>query len=291
MATIGVYDSGIGGLTTLKHLIQRFTGNDFYYLADNANLPFGSKSTEELTTVVNAGIAKLRKHADMIVLACNTASSLTQDGDVYKLLPPVCGACADPQCKAYRAQNARSIQCKTTAAQNAKSIQRETLVDQNLDSAQHDTSRTQNAEYDSATLLLATPKTIDNLSGKFSCKSAQTKDLATLIEIQASLRHARGDLDMSELMPYLYEKLSPFKGVKNVALGCSHYLYCKPQIRQILGDVTFCDGNNALIRELSKTVSSNSRAISKIEFAFTSTDESRKYENIMKLLVNTNVDI
>ncbi len=276
MATIGVYDSGIGGLTTLKHLIQRFTGNDFYYLADNANLPFGSKSTEELTTVVNAGISKLRKHADIIVLACNTASSLTQDGDVYKLLPPVCGACSDPQCKAYRAQNARSIQ-------------RETPIYQNLDSDKCDTNRTQDA--DSATLLLATPKTIDNLSGKFSCKSAQTKDLATLIEIQASLRHARGDLDMSELMPYLYEKLSPFKGVKNVALGCSHYLYCKPQIRQILGDVTFCDGNNALIRELSKTVSSNSRAISKIDFAFTSTDESRKYENIMKLLVNTNVDI
>ena len=289
MATIGVYDSGIGGLTTLKHLIQRFTGNDFYYLADNANLPFGSKSTEELTTIVNAGIAKLRKHADMIVLACNTASSLTQDDDVYKLLPPVCGACSDPQCKAYRAQNARSIQCKTPAAQNAEPSQSETYLTQNR--VKCDTDRTQDADHDSYTLLLATPKTIDNLSGKFSCKSTQTKDLATLIEIQASLRHARGDLDMSELMPYLYEKLSPFKGVKNVALGCSHYLYCKPQIRQILGDVTFCDGNNALIRELSKTVSSNSRAISKIEFAFTSTDESRKYENILKLLVNTNVDI
>lgn len=278
MATIGVYDSGIGGLTTLKHLIQKFTGNDFYYLADNANLPFGSKSTEELTAIVNAGIAKLRKHTDMIVLACNTASSLTQDNDVYKLLPPVCGACADRQCKAYRAQNAKSVQC-------------ETPVHENPDSSQRDSSSTLNAEYDSDTLLLATPRTLDNLKGKFSCKSAQTKDFATLIEIQASLRHARGDLNMSELMPYLYEKLSPFKGVKNVALGCSHYLYCKPQIRQILGNVAFCDGNNALIRELSKTVSSDSRAISKIEFAFTSTDETKKYENIMKLLVNTNVDL
>ena len=72
MATIGVYDSGIGGLTTLKILLEKFQGNDFFYLADNAQHPFGTKSEKELDAIVTAGIAKLKNHSDFAVLACNT---------------------------------------------------------------------------------------------------------------------------------------------------------------------------------------------------------------------------
>ena len=44
MATIGVYDSGIGGLTTLKLLTENFGGNDFLYFADNLAHPFVTKN-------------------------------------------------------------------------------------------------------------------------------------------------------------------------------------------------------------------------------------------------------
>lgn len=87
MATIGVYDSGIGGLTTLVQLERELCGNDFYYLADNLNMPFGSKSDSEMEDIVSRGIKKLEAHSDISILACNTASVITASQEVFKLLP------------------------------------------------------------------------------------------------------------------------------------------------------------------------------------------------------------
>ncbi len=87
MATIGVYDSGIGGLTTLKILLEKFGGNDFFYLADNASHPFGTKTEKELEKVVASGIQKLKNHSDVVVIACNTASTIHKENDAIKLLP------------------------------------------------------------------------------------------------------------------------------------------------------------------------------------------------------------
>ncbi len=98
MATIGVYDSGIGGLTTLKILLEKFGGNDFFYLADNASHPFGTKDEKELEKLVSSGIQKLKSHSDIVVIACNTASTVYREKDVFKLLPKmpnICGATAE----------------------------------------------------------------------------------------------------------------------------------------------------------------------------------------------------
>lgn len=89
MSVIGVYDSGIGGLTTLSKLLNIFSGNDFYYYADTARHPFGSKDEKELTEIVFNAVTKMKNNADYVVLACNTASSAYRYDDVFKLLPPV----------------------------------------------------------------------------------------------------------------------------------------------------------------------------------------------------------
>lgn len=89
MATIGVYDSGIGGLTTLKLLKEQFDGNDFFYFADNLHHPFGVKSKKELEDIVSSGIKVLKAHSDIQVLACNTSSFCYEQKDVFKLLPPI----------------------------------------------------------------------------------------------------------------------------------------------------------------------------------------------------------
>lgn len=86
MATIGVYDSGIGGLTTLKILLEQFHGNDFFYLADNAQHPFGAKDKKQLENIVLQGICTLKNNADIVVLACNSASTAYDGNDVFKLL-------------------------------------------------------------------------------------------------------------------------------------------------------------------------------------------------------------
>lgn len=89
MATIGIYDSGMGGLTTLKLLLNEFKGNDFYYLADNLHHPFGNKKKDDLDEIIACGVKKLKAHSDIQILACNTSSFYYKNADVFKLYPPL----------------------------------------------------------------------------------------------------------------------------------------------------------------------------------------------------------
>ena len=74
---IGVFDSGIGGITVLKELIQRFPNEDFFYFGDNANLPYGTKSAEQIKNLaVSAAKFISGQRVDALVVACNTASCI-----------------------------------------------------------------------------------------------------------------------------------------------------------------------------------------------------------------------
>lgn len=74
---IGVFDSGVGGLTTLGELHSRMPSEDICFLADTKNAPYGTKSKEELKALVKNDISRLRSlGADRILIACCTASTL-----------------------------------------------------------------------------------------------------------------------------------------------------------------------------------------------------------------------
>jgi glutamate racemase len=74
---IGVFDSGVGGLTVHRALTRRFPTRDFVYLADQANAPIGSRSGEEIVEITRNGCERLfQAGASVIVLACNTASAI-----------------------------------------------------------------------------------------------------------------------------------------------------------------------------------------------------------------------
>jgi len=73
---IGVFDSGIGGLTVLKALIEKLPGETFLYLGDTAKVPYGNKSKETVTRYALANtLFLLQKGVKAIVVACNTVSS------------------------------------------------------------------------------------------------------------------------------------------------------------------------------------------------------------------------
>lgn len=73
---IGLFDSGIGGLTVLRTLIKKYPHNDYIYYGDTLNLPYGSKTKEELFALASKNIEFLiNKKADMIIIACGTVSS------------------------------------------------------------------------------------------------------------------------------------------------------------------------------------------------------------------------
>ncbi|MEO8446633.1 MAG: glutamate racemase, partial [bacterium] len=74
---IGVFDSGIGGLTVAKSLFEILPNENIIYLGDTARLPYGTKSKETVTKY-SIEITKflLNKNVKMVVVACNTASSV-----------------------------------------------------------------------------------------------------------------------------------------------------------------------------------------------------------------------
>lgn len=73
---IGVIDSGVGGLTTLSEIIKECGDNEYIYLADDADLPFGTKSCAELVSIGKRCVAYLEGvGCNIIVFACNTLTA------------------------------------------------------------------------------------------------------------------------------------------------------------------------------------------------------------------------
>jgi glutamate racemase len=74
---IGVFDSGIGGLTVLKALTSRFRSVSFLYVGDHANVPYGSRPSPEIVELTRAGVELLfARGARLVLLGCNTATAI-----------------------------------------------------------------------------------------------------------------------------------------------------------------------------------------------------------------------
>lgn len=75
--SIGVFDSGIGGLSVHHALVDRLRTADFVFLADQANMPYGGRSGEEIVALTRAGCQRLfDEGCDLVILACNTAAAI-----------------------------------------------------------------------------------------------------------------------------------------------------------------------------------------------------------------------
>lgn len=73
---IGIFDSGVGGLTVLKELVEQMPYENFVYLADSAHCPYGSKSQTEIIRLSKQNTEfLLSKNCKIIVVACNTATA------------------------------------------------------------------------------------------------------------------------------------------------------------------------------------------------------------------------
>src|SRR3990167_913596 len=77
MSAIGVFDSGVGGLTVFKELVKQLPHEDIVYFGDTARVPYGTKSKE---TIIRFSLENilflLQKDVKIVVVACNTSSSL-----------------------------------------------------------------------------------------------------------------------------------------------------------------------------------------------------------------------
>jgi glutamate racemase len=90
---IGVFDSGVGGLTVLKALRNALPHEDLIYLGDTARLPYGTKSPTSISRYAGQATAQLQRHGiKLLVVACNTASAVALDSLREQMNPlPVIG--------------------------------------------------------------------------------------------------------------------------------------------------------------------------------------------------------
>jgi glutamate racemase len=110
--TIGVFDSGFGGLTVLRALISRAPQANYAFIGDTARLPYGSKSRRTIARYAaqSARFLVEEQGADYLVIACNTASALALD-DIKEAVPsvPVIGVIEPGAEAAHRTSRTRDV--------------------------------------------------------------------------------------------------------------------------------------------------------------------------------------
>lgn len=97
---IGVFDSGIGGLTVLKEIMEQLPGEDIIYFGDTARIPYGTRSKETVIKyVIESFNFLMTKDIKAIVIACNTASALAMEDAKKRFDLPIIGV-VEPGAKA-----------------------------------------------------------------------------------------------------------------------------------------------------------------------------------------------
>jgi glutamate racemase len=118
-APIGVFDSGVGGLTVLAALVRALPAEDFVYLGDTARLPYGTRSPDSIRRYSLQAAAHLHgSGVKCLVVACNTASAIALDALAHEFAPaPVLGVLepgAVAACRATRTGRIAVIATEST---------------------------------------------------------------------------------------------------------------------------------------------------------------------------------
>ena len=108
--TIGVFDSGVGGLTVLKALLELIPAADYLYFGDTARLPYGSKSVDTVARYATQASQFLeRGGAQLLVIACNTATALALEKITKACSVPVVGVIEPGAERASTASQKRKV--------------------------------------------------------------------------------------------------------------------------------------------------------------------------------------
>ncbi len=203
--TIGVFDSGFGGLTVLRALLPRFPGTHFLYLGDTARLPYGAKSQATVARYgVEAALYLVARGAELLVIACNTATALALP-DIRAAVPvPVIGV----------------IEPGAQAA---------------LAAATHTHAETQSRHV----LVLATPATVQSHAYRDTCVALGlhvTEMPCPLLVPLVEEGWTDHPVTREVLRIYLAEALAA-TAPSTVLLGCTHYPLIAPAIAQTLRDL------------------------------------------------------
>lgn len=256
---IGIFDSGVGGLSVLRALWQELPGQSFIYLADQAHVPYGSRSLEQVRAFSQA-ITRylLDQGAKIIVVACNAASAAALHS-LRMTFPETLFVGMEPAVKPAAGQTqSGAVGVLATPA------------------------TFQGALYASV---------VERFANGVQLHQHTCPGLVAQIEA--------GKVDAPQTREILEEALRPMlaAGIDTVVLGCTHYPFVIPLIQQIVGpDIRVIDPAPAVARQVRRLLVQNKNQPQDIAAPFSRTlfvttgEPDRMADSISKLIgVETHV--
>ena len=197
---IGVFDSGVGGLTVLAELRRRLPDEPTIYLGDNARAPYGPRSADEVRQFTLESVDwLLGQDVKLLVLACNTATARALDEVRARSDVPVLGVVRPGAVAATAATRSRRVAVIATAGTVESGAYHKAIVE---------------ADPDTHVAQLACP------------------ELVPMVEA-GILDGRRAE---SVLRAYLEPLLASQPGLDTLLLGCTHYPLLREPIQRIVGD-------------------------------------------------------
>lgn len=210
---IGVFDSGVGGISVLRELVATLPNEDFVYFGDSVNAPYGEKSREQVVRLSRSIVDRLLDEGvKAIVIACNTATSAaaTELRADYAHVP-IIGV--EP-----------ALKPATLASGIKRILVMATPITLRLDKYQ---------------------QLAEKWGSGHEVISAPCPGLAARIE--------QGNLDSPDVSELIAQFIGDYAGnVDGVVLGCTHYAFVAPQIRAVIGDVPLFDGAHGTALQLQR---------------------------------------
>ena len=214
---IGMFDSGIGGLTVLKELRKLLPNENYIYYADSKNNPYGEKSDSELMNIVtNIVDFLISKEVKIIVIACNTATTRCINR-LRKMYPNMIFVGTEPAIKVACDKNYKNTLVMATPG-TIKSERTHELVKLN--------------------------KKRDQKITLLSCKG-----LADAIE--------SGNKDnVNKVLHKLVDNYVD-EDIDSIVLGCTHYPHAKKNIKELFPNAKLIDGNKGVSRQVKRQLESH----------------------------------
>ncbi len=246
----GVFDSGVGGISLLRELTALMPHENFAFFGDSANAPYGDKPYDAVFGL-SSRIAEafVESGCKAVVIACNTATSTAAD-QLRAAYPQIPIVGIEP-----------ALKPAASAGRDGSILVMATEVTLKLDKFQ----RLLN-EYGKGSDVIAVPCT----------------GLADRIE--------KGRLEDEDLVELIDGLVGEYRGrVGSVVLGCTHYLFVKDQIRRVLGDIPFYDGNMGTAMHLKQVLErlglarSSGAGVVRFYSSLNSPDEIELYKRFFSL--------
>lgn len=228
MALIGVFDSGVGGLSILDEALRQLPQHHYIYLADSANAPYGEKSSDWIAARSLALCQYLSQQGcDAIVVACNTATAEAIKQIRQAISIPIIGV--EPGIKPAAMQSQNNIVGVLATEATLKS--------------------------DKFNALLNTLPS--------NCQFIKQAGAGLVPLIESGKADSEETL---ELLAKHLEPIQD-AGADTLVLGCTHYPFLRKAIRKLLGEsITLIDTSDAVVRQLKRQLESLQKENSQKEF-------------------------